>query len=99
MQPKHTVLTSDEAESFKKKYNIMDNSQIPDISYFSPVSILMGIRPNDIVKIERKSRTAITSMFYRICKFWRDQRTKKTKKQKNKKQKNNIILCGKNNII
>jgi DNA-directed RNA polymerase I, II, and III subunit RPABC1 len=68
--PKHTILTDDEKELFMKKYNILDNSQIPDISYFSPVSIVIGLRPDDIVKIERASRTAIASDFYRICKIY-----------------------------
>jgi DNA-directed RNA polymerase subunit H (RpoH/RPB5) len=68
--PKHTILNPDEKELFMKKYNILDNSQIPDISYFSPVSIVIGLRPNDIVKIERNSRTSIKSDFYRICKIY-----------------------------
>ena len=68
--PKHTILTDDEKELFMKKYNILDNSQIPDISYFSPVSIVIGLRPNDVVKIERASRTSITSDFFRICKIY-----------------------------
>jgi DNA-directed RNA polymerase subunit H (RpoH/RPB5) len=68
--PKHTILTDDEKELFMKKYNILDNSQIPDISYFSPVSIVIGLRPDNVVKIERASRTSITSDFYRICKIY-----------------------------
>jgi DNA-directed RNA polymerase I, II, and III subunit RPABC1 len=67
--PKHSVLTKDEEAEFKKKYNILDNKNIPDISYFSPVSIVLGIRPDDIVKIERKSRTAVKSDYYRVCKI------------------------------
>ena len=67
--PKHTVLTNEEANAMRKKYNILHDSQIPDISYFSPISIILGIRPNNIVKIERNSRTAIKSDFYRICKI------------------------------
>ena len=67
--PKHTILTKTEEIEFKKKYNILDNSNIPDISYFSPVSLVLGIRPNNIVKIERKSRTAISADYYRICKI------------------------------
>ena len=68
--PKHTILSDDEKELFMKKYNILDNSQIPDISYFSPVSIVIGLRPNDVVKIERASRTSIRADFYRICKIY-----------------------------
>ena len=47
----------------------MNDNQIPDLSYFSPISIVMGIRPGDIVKIDRFSRTAINAVFYRICKI------------------------------
>jgi len=68
--PKHTLLTLIEKEQFMKKYNVMDKSQIPDISFFSPVSIVLGIRPDDVVKIERNSRTAIQSDFYRVCKLY-----------------------------
>tara|TARA_B110001450_G_scaffold1721_1_gene1971 strand:+ start:11398 stop:12021 length:624 start_codon:yes stop_codon:yes gene_type:complete len=66
--PKHSILSKPEEIEFKKKFNILDNN-IPDISYFSPVSLVLGIRPHDIVKIERKSRTAIKADFYRICKL------------------------------
>ena len=67
--PKHSILTKEQEEEFKKKYNILNNKNIPDISYFSPVSIVMGIRPNDIVKIERKSRTAVKTIYYRVCRI------------------------------
>ena len=66
--PKHSILSKPEEIEFKRKFNILDNN-IPDISYFSPVSLVLGIRPKDIVKIERKSRTAIKADFYRICKL------------------------------
>lgn len=66
--PKHIILSKQEEIEFKRKFNVLDNN-IPDISYFSPVSLVLGIRPNDIVKIERKSRTAIKTDFYRICKL------------------------------
>jgi DNA-directed RNA polymerase subunit H (RpoH/RPB5) len=69
MVPKHTILSPEEETEFKRNYNITDNKQIPDISYFSPISIVLGIRPNNIVKIERNSRTSITSNFYRVCKI------------------------------
>tara|TARA_Y100000992_G_C21242101_1_gene481271 strand:- start:769 stop:1389 length:621 start_codon:yes stop_codon:yes gene_type:complete len=67
--PKHSILNKNQEKDFKKKYNIIDNSQIPTISYFDPVSLVMGIRPNNIIKIERYSRTSINSIYYRICKL------------------------------
>lgn len=68
--PKHRVLNQQEAEDVKKKYNIVDDKEFPDISYFSPVSIVLGIRPGDIVHITRNSKTSISTDFYRICKLY-----------------------------
>ena len=65
--PEHKVLKEDEARNIKIKYNITDDKQIPDISRFSPVSLALGIRPGQLCKIIRPSRTAINSEFYRIC--------------------------------
>ncbi len=65
--PKHTVLSEEDKIVFLEKYNITNKKMIPTISYFSPVSIVLGIRPDDICKIERFSKTAINSDFYRIC--------------------------------
>ena len=65
--PKHKVLSSSEVEDIKKKYNIKDNSQLPGISRFSPVSLAIGIRPGEICEITRNSRTAIETKFYRVC--------------------------------
>lgn len=70
MVPKHKVLNKEDVSLFKKNYNITHDNEIPDISYFSPVSLVLGIRPGDIVEIERNSRTSITSKFYRICKIY-----------------------------
>ena len=67
--PLHTKLTDTQKEEFKKKYNILNEKQIAEISYFEPVSLLSGFRPGDIIHIRRKSRTAIETDFYRICKI------------------------------
>tara|TARA_R110002074_G_scaffold65775_3_gene156111 strand:- start:1936 stop:2571 length:636 start_codon:yes stop_codon:yes gene_type:complete len=69
--PPHSILKDEkEIEDFIKKYNINlknINKSLPDISRFSPVSLVIGIRPGEICKIERDSKTAIKSLFYRIC--------------------------------
>ena len=65
--PPHTVLTKEEALEVRRKYNIMTDKQMPDLSRFSPVAQLIGIRPGDICKIVRPSKTAIQTNFYRIC--------------------------------
>ena len=68
---KYSILTnSQEIDEFIKKYNIdivKINKEIPDISRFSPVALMIGIRPGEICKIERDSKTAIDCLFYRIC--------------------------------
>jgi len=68
--PKHRVLNREESEIVKKRYNIKDDNEFPDISYFSPVSIVLGIRPGDIVHISRNSKTSISTDFYRLCKLY-----------------------------
>lgn len=65
--PTHTILDDKETMEFKKKYNIIGNKQIPDISRFDPVSQVIGIRPGQICRIERNSKTAINTLYYRIC--------------------------------
>tara|TARA_Y100000768_G_C23955825_1_gene672718 strand:- start:897 stop:1526 length:630 start_codon:yes stop_codon:yes gene_type:complete len=66
--PPHRALSHDEALTIKNKYNVSDQ-QLPNISYFSPVSLVMGFRPGDIIEIKRKSRTSIHNFYYRICKI------------------------------
>jgi len=65
--PKHTLLSTESMEKVKKKYNITDNKNFPSISRFDPVSQVLGIRPGQVFEIERASKTAISSIFYRIC--------------------------------
>ena len=65
--PSFTVLTNDEKEKLFEEYNILDNSQLPEMSRFDPVSLAIGIRPGQVTKIIRKSKTAMQSFTYRIC--------------------------------
>ena len=65
--PKHVVIEEEEVNMIKDKYNIMDNNQLPKISRFDPVAMAIGIRPSEICKIIRPSKTAIETNYYRIC--------------------------------
>ena len=67
MVPKHTKMTDDEIAEFKKRYNITDNSMIPEISRFDPVAMAVGLRPGEICRIDRPSITSITGVYYRHC--------------------------------
>jgi DNA-directed RNA polymerase subunit H (RpoH/RPB5) len=65
--PEHRVLNNEEVDQIKLKYNIIDDSQFPDISRFDPVAQIIGIRPGQVCEIIRPSKTAINSYYYRIC--------------------------------
>jgi len=65
--PPHRVLSTDEKIMIKKRYNIMDDVQFPDISRFDPVAQAIGIRPGEVCEIIRPSKTAISAFYYRIC--------------------------------
>ena len=65
--PPHTILTKEETQEVMKKYNIMNKSEMPDISRFDPVALSIGLRPDEVCKIIRSSKTSIQSIYYRIC--------------------------------
>jgi DNA-directed RNA polymerase subunit H (RpoH/RPB5) len=49
------------------KYNLKSKSQLPEISRFDPIALLICLRPGQICEITRKSPTSITSLYYRVC--------------------------------
>jgi DNA-directed RNA polymerase I, II, and III subunit RPABC1 len=65
--PKHTILTPLEEQKMMEFYNISDKTQIPTISRFDPVAMIIGLKPTQICKIVRPSKTAIEGVFYRVC--------------------------------
>ena len=65
--PEHIILTEEEKKDVKKKYNVIEDSKFPEISRFDPVSVIIGLRPDNLCKIIRPSKTSITSDFYRLC--------------------------------
>ena len=65
--PEHTIINTTEVEEMMKRYNINNKTDLPDISRFDPVARVIGLRPGNICKIIRPSKTAITTVYYRIC--------------------------------
>jgi DNA-directed RNA polymerase subunit H (RpoH/RPB5) len=65
--PPHRILNSAEVLTVKKRYNVMNDGQFPDISRFDPVAQAIGIRPGQVCEIIRPSKTAISAPYYRIC--------------------------------
>lgn len=65
--PQHRVLNDLETIEVMKKYNIKNKKEFPDISRFDPVAQVIGLRPGKVCEITRISKTAITSLYYRVC--------------------------------
>jgi DNA-directed RNA polymerase subunit H (RpoH/RPB5) len=65
--PPHKIMTTAEVNIIKQRYNIMNDSQFPELSRFDPVAKAIGIRPGEVCEILRPSKTSIVSNYYRIC--------------------------------
>ena len=65
--PLHRVLTESEKIAIKRKYNIINDAQFPEILRFDPVAQAIGIRPGEVCEIIRPSKTAISASYYRMC--------------------------------
>lgn len=66
--PKHEIVESkEELETLFKRFNIKRSTEFPQISRYDPVAVYIGLKPNDICKITRKSKSSIESEYYRIC--------------------------------
>jgi DNA-directed RNA polymerase subunit H len=63
-QPKHEILSKDEAENILTRYNTKP-SQLPYIMISDKGLEDLDVRPGDIIKITRKSPTAGESVYYR----------------------------------
>lgn len=65
--PPHRILSSEETDLIKKKYNIMNDSNWPDLSRFDPVAKSIFIKPGQVCEIKRPSKTSMVANYYRIC--------------------------------
>jgi len=66
--PKHYLLTKEESLNLLEKYQI-NISDLPQIFEKDPVSIAIGAKEGDIVKIVRDSHTTVKNInYYRFVK-------------------------------
>lgn len=63
--PFHIIISEKEKEELLKKYHISP-SELPKILDTDPVSIFIGAKPRQVVKIIRESHTAKEAISYRI---------------------------------
>jgi DNA-directed RNA polymerase subunit H (RpoH/RPB5) len=65
--PPHRIISNAELQEVKRKYNIINDNQFPEISRFDPVAQVIGIRPGQVCEIIRASKTSIKTAHYRVC--------------------------------
>lgn len=65
--PSGFILEENEIEDLKKKYNIKELKQLPEISRFDPQALALGIRPGQVCMFNRESVTAMFYDYYRLC--------------------------------
>ena len=65
--PQHTILTDDMKKHIAKEYNIIKETQWPEISRFDPPAMAIGLRPGQVTEIIRKSPTSLDTKYYRLC--------------------------------
>jgi len=65
--PSGYILDENEIEEMKKKYNIKELKQLPEISRFDPQALAMCVRPGQVCIFNRESVTAMFYDYYRLC--------------------------------
>jgi DNA-directed RNA polymerase subunit H (RpoH/RPB5)/predicted transposase YbfD/YdcC len=65
--PKCSILNETEIQDLKKKYNITNLMQLPEISRFDPQALAICLRPGNVCEFKRNSTTAMHYNYYRIC--------------------------------
>ena len=65
--PKHTILTEEETQAMMMRYNVSHPDMLPNISRYDPVAMAIGMRPGQVCLIDRFSKTAIRTLYYRVC--------------------------------
>jgi len=63
--PLHVIISEDEKKELLDKFNITPE-QLPKITHTDPVTIAIGAKPGQIIKIIRKSHTAQEAVAYRF---------------------------------
>lgn len=65
--PKHEILTEEEKQALFVKHHIKSVEELPFISRYDPVALVLCMRPGMVCRIHRKSKTSVVSMYYRAC--------------------------------
>ena len=63
--PKHEVLQPEEVQTLCAKYNIT-LAQLPKVKSNDPGLASLNVKSGDVIKITRKSETALKTVYYRM---------------------------------
>lgn len=67
--PKHIIMNNDDVRIMMKDYNIDNLKQLPETNRSDVQCKYIGLRPNQVCKIQYKNLTTGKSVKYKICKF------------------------------
>jgi len=65
--PPHIILSDEKKNEVKKRYNITNDSEFPEIARTDPVAKAIGLGPGELCEITRSSPTAVQIKYYRLC--------------------------------
>lgn len=65
--PKHVLLTEEEKIALYATHHIRSDLDLPTIRRYDPVATVLCMRPGMVCCIHRKSKTAVSILYYRVC--------------------------------
>lgn len=65
--PKMSIVSDEDLPSLMESYQIKELRQLPEISRYDAQAMSILLRPNQVCKIERSSKSALITTFYRVC--------------------------------
>jgi len=65
--PPAVIMSEQDVADLKIRYNMKSLNDLPEISRFDPQALAMCLRPGEVIKIDRKSDTALEYNYYRLC--------------------------------
>lgn len=65
--PPAKILSKAQIDALFIQYNLKSLDNLPEISRFDPQALALCLRPKEVIKIIRKSDTALEYIYYRVC--------------------------------